>query len=308
MSGILIVEDSRTQATAIRLRLEEAGYRTEHAMDGRQALEKIAPFAPDVVLTDLHMPNMDGLQLVEAVRREHPQIPVVLMTADGTEDIAVEALRKGASHYIPKRLFDRDLLPTLKEIIRTLSVHEQEQQAMEALCETRSTFQFGNDRLIAEAVISHLRGELERRRFVDRTGTFRVVLALKEALLNAIDHGNLEMDSKIRDDEEHGAWFELCEQRQTTQPYSSRRVTVVSRIEPDKLTVIVRDEGPGFDPSTIPDPRNGDNVLRAHGRGLMLIQNFMDDVRFNDAGNEITMIKYHESNEERLTNTASPAP
>ena len=53
----------------------------------------------------------------------------------------------------------------------------------------------------------------------------------------------------------------------------------------------IRDEGPVFDPSTLPDPTDPEAIMRAHGRGLLLIRSFMDEVRFNDSGNQITMIK-----------------
>ena len=54
---------------------------------------------------------------------------------------------------------------------------------------------------------------------------------------------------------------------------------------------VIRDEGPGFDPSTLPDPRDPSNLERTAGRGLLLIRTFMDEVTFNKAGNQITMVK-----------------
>ena len=65
-----------------------------------------------MILTDLVMPDMEGLELVRRVRAEHPQIPVILVTAYGSEDVAMQALRAGAANYIPKKQLARDLVPT----------------------------------------------------------------------------------------------------------------------------------------------------------------------------------------------------
>src|SRR5438105_2172960 len=102
MSRVLVVEDSVIQARVMRALLEEASYEVELAADGVQALAALRRAAPDIVLTDLEMPNMNGLELVEAVRREFAHIPVILMTSQGSEEIAALALSKGAASYIPK--------------------------------------------------------------------------------------------------------------------------------------------------------------------------------------------------------------
>src|SRR5206468_266943 len=93
MSRILVAEDSSTQAQQIQLLLEEAGFEVEHAVNGLAALQAIGRRAPDLVLTDLDMPEMNGLELVEKMSREHAGIPVILMTQFGSEEIAVQALQ-----------------------------------------------------------------------------------------------------------------------------------------------------------------------------------------------------------------------
>ena len=75
--------------------------------------------APAVILTDLVMPDMGGLELVQRVRTEHPEILVILMTAFGSEDVAMQTLRAGAANYIPKRDLARDLPSTLRTACST---------------------------------------------------------------------------------------------------------------------------------------------------------------------------------------------
>lgn len=297
MIRILVVEDSPTQAVEIEFVLQEAGYTVTRAPDGAAALAAIEADPPDLVLTDLHMPRKNGLELTEAVRRGYPQVPVVLMTADGTEDIAARALRQGASSYIPKNRLQQDLLYTIGELAKSLLSRKAEGRVIDALTESQSTFRFGNDHEFVDQLVAHLERDLRNMDYGDETGVFRIVLALKEALLNAIDHGNLELDSSMRDESSDG-YHELGDERKLLEPYRDRRVNVVSRISPTQVTFVIRDEGPGFDPSTVPDPTDPENLLRAHGRGLMLIQSFMDDVSFNETGNEITLVKYRQPPEE----------
>lgn len=293
MTSVLVVEDSRMQAARIVLVLEEAGYDVRTATDGETALESITTCPPEIVLTDLMMPGVNGLELTETVRSLRPSIPVVLMTANGSEAIAAEALRKGASGYIPKSQLDRSLLSTIGQLAEVLETRRQEARILERLTESACTFRFGNDHDFVGQLVSHLQRDLQNVAFEDQTGLLRIVLALKEALLNAIDHGNLELDSSLRD-EDDDRYRMLGEERKRMDPYRHRNVQIVAKIRPERVTYVIRDEGPGFDPSKVPDPTDPENLVRAHGRGLMLIQSFMDEVSFNESGNEITMVKHRE--------------
>src|SRR6516165_9703980 len=100
MSLILVAEDSPTQAQQIRLMLEEAGFVVELCADGRQALQSVRRQLPDLVLTDLTTAGMDGLQLTEALRREQPALPVVVISESDSAEAAVQAFYKGASSYV----------------------------------------------------------------------------------------------------------------------------------------------------------------------------------------------------------------
>jgi nitrogen regulation protein NR(I) len=105
--SVLIVEDEANMRRVLSALLERDGFRTLEAPDGAAALELLARESVDAVLTDLRMPKMNGLELLEAVRRTHPEIPVVMLTAHGTVGSAVEALKQGAFDYLTKP-FDPD--------------------------------------------------------------------------------------------------------------------------------------------------------------------------------------------------------
>jgi len=107
---ILIVDDEANARGALSEILREEGYETETAADGFKALGKLANFAPDLILTDLKMPGLDGIGLLDEVRTASPTSVVVVMTAFGTIDSAVEAIKKGAENYLTKPLDPVSLL------------------------------------------------------------------------------------------------------------------------------------------------------------------------------------------------------
>ena len=101
--NILVVDDSLVERVLVEgLLRKDPTYQVQLAANGRVALEVLEKESPDLVVTDLVMPEMDGLELVRTMRNRYPTIPVILMTAYGDESTAVEALESGAASYVPK--------------------------------------------------------------------------------------------------------------------------------------------------------------------------------------------------------------
>ena len=115
---ILIVDDEADIALILKLQLEDAGYRTARARDGLEALEVLARERYDLVLLDIRMPRLDGIEVLERIRREWPDLVVVMMTAHGSEDIAVEAMKKGAVDYISKPFSSDDMKKRVERAIQ----------------------------------------------------------------------------------------------------------------------------------------------------------------------------------------------
>jgi DNA-binding NtrC family response regulator len=111
---VLVVDDERLQRDILQTILEGEGYETVAAANGRQALQAAAASAFDVVLTDLKMPDLNGLDLLAELLKAHPGLDVVFMTAHGTIDSAVEAMRRGAFDYLTKPLEKDELLVVLR--------------------------------------------------------------------------------------------------------------------------------------------------------------------------------------------------
>ena len=261
----------------------------EYANNGVEALEKIHVQTPDLVLTDLQMPEMDGLELVGRIQKVHPLIPTILMTARGSESHAFQALRRGAASYVPKKFLNSQLLETVHRTLAATSPDRTYAKLMMRVSEM--TFVLENDLELISSLVSHLRQSVRQRRICDESDAIRVATCLDEALLNAYYHGNLEVDSTLRT-EEGDRFHKLAGKRLATSAYADRRISVTARYSPADATFIIRAEGPGFNPDDLPDPTDPEYLERPSGRGLMLIRNFMDVVTFNETCNEITLVKH----------------
>src|SRR5438045_4589033 len=107
---ILLVDDDPDLLKLISLRLTSAGYRVRTAGSGEAALAAIAITRPALVITDLKMPGLDGLQLFEAIHRQHAAMPVIILTAHGTIPEAVSATQRGVFGFLTKPFDSQELL------------------------------------------------------------------------------------------------------------------------------------------------------------------------------------------------------
>jgi DNA-binding response OmpR family regulator len=256
------------------------------------------------VLTDLQMPEMDGLTLVREIRERYPFVPTVLMTAHGNEETAITALRSGAASYVAKRNLARRLVETIRDVL-TSSVEGREQRRLfECWGSTQFEFVLDNDAGRIPALVNHLRQYIAATAVCDHTEYVRVGVALHEALRNAIHHGNLELSSELRA-ADSDAYYREAERRRRLSPFVDRRVTIVARESQREGEYTICDEGPGFDTRQVYDPTLPEHLEIPSGRGLFLIRMFMDEVSFNDRGNEITMIHRRRNHDSRETQSAS---
>ncbi|HTW96028.1 MAG TPA: response regulator [Tepidisphaeraceae bacterium] len=290
MPSVLVVDDDPVSRNLVARLLEKIpDMRVRHASDGTDALTSVADHVPDLVLTDMKMPNMDGLTLVRRLRREHAQLPVILMTSFGSDEIAGHALRSGAASYVNKSQLARDLRQIVVEVLEVAGAERNHREALVTMRRTESEFCLENDPSLLTPLIGHLLQNLARLNIADESRRLTVGIALQEALSNAMFHGNLEISSDLR---RNGCreYFELAERRRQESPYRDRRVIVKVEETWDQATYTIRDEGRGFNPQAVPNPVEERHLERESGRGLFLIRMFTDEVRHNPRGNEITLI------------------
>jgi CheY-like chemotaxis protein len=291
LTKLLVVGDSEFEHQLIDGLLRGVeGLSVVHASGGAVALRMIDREPPDVVLTDLFMPDMDGLELVKRVHERQPGVPLILMTAFGSEQAAIQALRTGAANYLPKKDLARDLVDMVRQVLDVFTVDRRRRRLLQCVERRESVFEIGNEPELISPLVQLLQEEIDGLGVLDRPARIRIRVALQEALTNALYHGNLEVDSDLRQDDER-VFFELAEARRLQEPYKSRRIQIATHLDRHAATFVVRDEGPGFDTSRIDQPIDPEDLLRIGGRGLLLIRTFMDEVTFNPLGNAVTMLK-----------------
>jgi diguanylate cyclase (GGDEF)-like protein/PAS domain S-box-containing protein len=288
---VLVVDDNPIdRLRAGRLVEQDTQCCAIHASDGAEALERLGDSDIAMVLTDLQMAGMDGLELVRTIRKEHSQIPVILMTAHGSEDVAMEALRLGATDYVPKHRLSQELHAILARALRTTIAGRRRRRCLQSLVERQSQFELGNDVDLLPPLLEFLQDEMIQLGRWDSAELMRTTIAVDEALRNALYHGNLEVSSDLRQESDR-LYHELARQRSTEDPYQDRRVRLMVAHGEDHSRFEIHDEGPGFDTSRVDRPIEPEDLLRPSGRGLLLMRSFMDSVVFNQAGNAVTLIK-----------------
>jgi CheY-like chemotaxis protein len=288
---VLVVDDSAVDRRLVGGIIEKLdGWQASFAGNGREALEAMGKALPDLVLTDMLMDEMDGLELVQAVQARYPGVPVILMTAHGNEDVAIKALQKGAASYVPKKSMARDLDETIEQVYAAVKTGQSQRRILDCLTEQESHFVLENDTSLVPPLVGHLEENVARLRLCEQSGLVLLGVALHEALTNAILHGDLGVDSQLRELDEK-KYYHLIQERRVTAPYRDRRVHVTATLTRKEARFVIRDDGDGFDPGILPDPTDPANLGRVTGRGLLLIQTFMDHVEHNEKGNQITMVK-----------------
>ena len=115
MRRILVVDDEENLRLVLRTMLRRAGYEVETAAGGEEALAKVESFGPDVVLTDVRMPKMSGMDLLAALKAKNSPATVIVMSAYGSVDLALEAMKAGAYDYVAKPFKPDEILLTLRK-------------------------------------------------------------------------------------------------------------------------------------------------------------------------------------------------
>jgi CheY-like chemotaxis protein/anti-sigma regulatory factor (Ser/Thr protein kinase) len=272
---ILVVDDDRTTRHLIALQLRGAGHSVAQAGDGKKALEKARREPFDLVVLDVWMPGMDGLELLERLRELRPPPRVVMMTADDASETLLRAIQRHAYRYLSKPVEPAQLL----EVVRAALAAGPEQRPIEVVS-ARADW--------VELLVPCERESAERiREFLARLDSdlpedvrTRVGQAFGELLMNAIEWGGkLDPTKTVRisclrarrmllyriADPGQGFSFEGLEHSALANP-------------PDRPTehMLVR-EGKG---------------LRPGGFGLLMTRQLVDELLYNEKQNEVVFIKY----------------
>jgi len=146
---ILIAEDEKTQRDLLEGFLRKEGFFVEAVANGREALQKLGGDLFDIVLVDYKMPELDGLQTLQEIRRHYPDIPVVMMTAFGTVETAVASMKEGALDYLTKPIDLEELLLIFQKVIERSNLIRENRELRAQLQEryTLDNIVYGSQRM-----------------------------------------------------------------------------------------------------------------------------------------------------------------
>jgi CheY-like chemotaxis protein len=309
MTTMLVVDDSAVERRFVGALLEKTAVCTvEYAANGIEALARMNDVGANLVVTDLTMPLMDGLELVKAIRAHHPGIPVILMTAFGSETLAMQALEHGAASYVPKSQLVHMLPRTVQEVLARADADRGSKRLLSCLTRGEFSFALESDALLIDPLIDLVQQMISGTCLCDFTGRLRVGIALRHAILNALFHGNLEISPEqmmqVQDTLIQEKDASLVDQRRAEEPYRDRRIFVEVKVSPDEARFVIRDDGKGFDVASVLASADPKALASERGRGVVLMRTFMDEVTYNTAGNEVTMVKRRQRLGDPIENAA----
>jgi len=285
----LVVDDEPSIRDLLQLQLAGLGCKVAVAPDGRAALDLLQAGPIDLVFTDIRMPKMSGIQLLQEIRSLSPETSVVVLSGYATIEDTVQALRLGALDFIHKPFRRADVERALDRYRRLRRDAQLTAGYLSQIQESSQTLVIPSDKEAARVVATSLTRDLVGLGLCSMAERESVTLALHEAILNAIIHGNLGVPSSLKNQDVR-AFENLIDVRRADPAYGDRMVRIASRADRALAEFVIEDQGQGFDHRKLPDPTEAAALLEVSGRGLLIIRLSMDEVRWNDRGNRITLV------------------
>jgi CheY-like chemotaxis protein/anti-sigma regulatory factor (Ser/Thr protein kinase) len=272
---ILIVDDDPVAHELLTAMLRAEGRDIDHASDGQEALAQLLARPYDLVLTDIHMPGMDGLTLLQRIREVRPETAVVVMTAESTPEHVVDSIRQQAYSYLSKPLSSSTVRETVFRALSRLS--DPGDIEVSSARPGWISLQLRCKMDVAERLtqfFSELGADLSTQERDD------VCTAFRELLMNAIEHGG------------------------HSDPEQKVSLTYVRTAR--SIIYYIRDPGEGFSfdklqHAAISNPEDAPFEhaelraqlgIRPGGFGILLTRKFADEVLYSQKGNEVLLIKY----------------
>jgi anti-sigma regulatory factor (Ser/Thr protein kinase)/ActR/RegA family two-component response regulator len=260
---ILIVDDNDELRAALEKVLRELGHDVVATNDRAMAVRRSDLDEFDLIISDLTDDAESGVEILSELQRKRLAVPVVISSDEAQKPGIVKAFKMGAANFL-RLPYNKEELRAIVE--KTLSYKLRFVEDLKVLPYVREKidFELPSDVSLMNGVLQYL---IER---VARLGVIKpersnLYVALDEAFVNAVKHGNKYNPSKL--------------------------VRITAELSARECRFTVEDEGEGFNVQEIPNPCDPENLFKSSGRGVLLIYNIMDEVRYNERGNQLTMVK-----------------
>jgi serine/threonine-protein kinase RsbW len=266
---ILIVDDHDDLSSALEEVFSKTGYfvKTTESRDEAVRLDETHDY--DVVITDL-----DGDRAFPEENdagEENTCLPT--LEAEEDERSFVRAFKICATNFRREDFSESELKHVFETVLNYKAQFLDKMQIVNHIRE-KIEFEFPSAISLMHCILDYLMKRVEKVGVINPESS-NLFIALDEAFVNAVKHGNKFDANKV--------------------------VRVSAEVSPTEARFTVEDEGDGFDVQSIPDPRNPENLFKASGRGVLFIYNIMDEVKYNERGNRLTMIKKSDNRKEQET-------
>jgi CheY-like chemotaxis protein len=264
----------------------------ELVADKESAIEFLNMEMPDIIFIDFGSPSFDAAGLLESLKGD-PWLHhggIIALCRDFEAKMEIEKLR--GSNIIAV-LTDRELREYLPNVLRIIDANRrvlfQHEIGADLVGNISASFRFGNDLTEANTYANMVCNFLYNASKLDARSKEALRLALNELLINAVEHGNCGITY-----EEKSAWLEggkyigeLIREKKKDPAVSRRMVTFEYRLGPAFAGFTIVDEGRGFDWRNLKDPKNAENLLKLHGRGINIARHVTKNLTYNEAGNRV---------------------
>jgi CheY-like chemotaxis protein/anti-sigma regulatory factor (Ser/Thr protein kinase) len=287
---VLVVDDQEALRSLLARLLEQEGFDPVQAEDGAQAVEMYKSQAPLVVVSDIMMPRMDGLTLLNEIKRIDRNATVILMTGQGNEDVLIKALRGGATNFFKKPFNVKELIDEIRKVVEFRLEAARSSLFSPLLVEETKTFVMPRADSPFFPIINQI--TLQLPCLMPQEDILNLKIGIEEIITNAIEHGNLGISfEEKREAIQEGRLARLIADKGRESDSAGRAVRITSRLSPELFEIRIRDDGRGFDWRTLPAVEP-ENLLAFNGRGIFLTKIYFDEVAYNDSGNEVTLRKH----------------
>ncbi len=251
--------------------------------------------------------DLDALSKVVTQIHSDPWLhgTVILVITDTiNEKDMQELLNLGVTDFIQKNEIKLKLPTILQIVTSNLELFESEQFLLETVTNKKGKVFLKNDLRLVPKVTSQIMNLCYVAGFRDREAFSRISLSLHEMISNAIEHGNLGIgfNEKSKILEETMEIYSEVDKRSKQIENKYKRVRIDFEINHEHAKFTVKDQGIGFDLNSIPSPKKEENIFQVHGRGIMMTRNFVDEMEYNEKGNEVKLFFINDNEVKRRAN------
>lgn len=261
------------------------------AKDGLEALELIQNNPVDLIITDVSLPRLNGVDFIKQLRSKGNYTPFIIITGDSNIQLAIETFRMGAIDFFLKP-FRMSNLKSVIERFESMHINKDELIQSKDFIQKNELGEYELQPKIRRVnyYVNMLIEKFSAYPNILEDDKLALKVSLFELISNAIEHGTAGINYEEKKNllEKNENYFQIIEEKCNQV---NKKIYIRTDYNSERIQITIRDEGDGFDPSSIPDPIQKPTANLYSGRGLFLTKLNIDSIQFNEKGNEVTIVR-----------------